>query len=226
LRKKVACLHAHHSNIEYMEEALRLYDVTTLHFVDPGLLFRVTQDTSFPKSEAQRKAAEQIAWIETCGVDAIVITCTNYIALLEEGNLHGSVPMLKIDEPYFEALYRLPQPPVMLFTNPATVEGTVKRFTEFTKSKGRDVQPDVRVLEGVFPLIMQGKKEEYLHEVCTFLHNLVKEEPEASLSVAQLSMTEAAQQFERQTSRRIIHPLGTLQAYIADIWGLPKSIGK
>lgn len=220
LRKKVACLHAHHSNIEYSEKAFQQYDVDTLHFVDPGLLICVTQDASFRHSDAQRKAAEQIAWIEKCGADAILITCTNYIALLEEANLNCSIPILKIDEPYFEALCRQPRPPIMLFTNPATVEGTVKRFTDYAKAKGSEMQPDVRVLEGVFPLIMQGKKEEYLHKICAFLHNLVKEDPEQIVSVAQLSMVEAAQQFERQTSIPIIHPLGTLQAYIADEWKL------
>ncbi|MFK4314224.1 hypothetical protein ABH953_003034 [Bacillus sp. RC236] len=35
--KKLACLHAHHSNIEYIDRALQSFGIEILHFVDPIL---------------------------------------------------------------------------------------------------------------------------------------------------------------------------------------------
>ena len=84
MRKRLGCLHAHYSNIEYIEDALSLYDVELIHFVDPALMYRVTSDENFKVADAQKKVKEQIEWIAQYNVDAILITCTNYIALLPE----------------------------------------------------------------------------------------------------------------------------------------------
>jgi hypothetical protein len=37
MMKKLGCLHAHHANIAYVDQALQPYDVEVIHFVDPGL---------------------------------------------------------------------------------------------------------------------------------------------------------------------------------------------
>ena len=47
LRKRLGCLHAHYSNIEYIENALSPYDIELIHFVDPALMYRVTSDGKF-----------------------------------------------------------------------------------------------------------------------------------------------------------------------------------
>ena len=102
LGKRLGCLHAHYSNIEYIENAFAPYNIELIHFVDPGLMNQVTKNKNFRESEAQRKVIEQIEWIAQCQVDAILITCTNYIALLQEDQLSTSVPIIKIDEPFFD----------------------------------------------------------------------------------------------------------------------------
>jgi hypothetical protein len=38
VKKRIGCLHAHYSNIEYIEEAFSAYEVEFIHFVDPGLV--------------------------------------------------------------------------------------------------------------------------------------------------------------------------------------------
>ena len=102
LGKRLGCLHAHYSNIEYIENAFAPYNIELIHFVDPGLMNQVTKNKNFRESEAQRKVIEQIEWIAQCQVDAILITCTNYIALLQEDQLSITVPIIKIDEPFFD----------------------------------------------------------------------------------------------------------------------------
>lgn len=99
--KKLGCLHAHHSNIEYIEQAFQSEeDLELLHFVDPGVLQHVSKGSD----GVAYKVKEQIEWIISCDVDAMLITCTNYIALLEnEAVFNASIPIIKIDEPFLKA---------------------------------------------------------------------------------------------------------------------------
>jgi hypothetical protein len=204
LKKKIGCLHAHYSNIDYIDIALSAYNVELNHFVDPGLMNRVMTDPDFTKSEAQMKVKEQVEWVVQTGVDAVLITCTNYIALLS--GLSTDVPIIKMDEPYFEALCKIDQPQTVVFTNPNTVPGTMDRLLQYAKTKHKTLDIEVQVIENTFELIMSGKKEEYQKEVVNFL----KKEQHRAVSVAQLSMVGAAQQVELETSQTIINPLNEL----------------
>ncbi|WHY00455.1 hypothetical protein [Neobacillus sp. DY30] len=204
MKKKIGCLHAHYSNINYIEMALSAYDVELSHFVDPGLMYRVKNDEGFTDSNAQRKVKEQVEWVVQSGVDAVLITCTNYIALLED--LAANVPIIKMDEPYFEVLCEIDQPQTILFTNPDTVPGTMNRLQQYAKSKQKVLDIEVVVIENTFELIMSGKKDEYQKEVADSLKNYQGR----TVSVAQLSMVGAAQQVEQETSQMVINPLGAL----------------
>ncbi|MEH6942466.1 hypothetical protein [Bacillus sp. JJ722] len=208
MRKKLACLHAHFSNIQYIEQSLSSYDIELIHFVDPGLIHRVNHDRHFQPENAQKKVKEQIEWMANCGVDAILITCTNYIALLPEDDLLASVPILKIDEPYFEYISSIRQPQTIIFSNAATVKGTMERLNQYATRKQRSLNVDVMIIPDVFELIMKGLQQEYTQAVSTFLINTSKDKE--NLSVAQLSMVEAAQQVEEATLITIINPLNLL----------------
>ncbi|MFB3164829.1 hypothetical protein ABLO26_26060 [Neobacillus sp. 179-J 1A1 HS] len=204
MKKRIGCLHAHYSNIDYIEIALSAYEVELSHFVDPGLMVRVMTDPKFTDSDAQSKVKEQVEWVVRSGVDAVLITCTNYIALL--GELSTNVPIIKMDEPYFEALCQIDQPQTILFTNPDTVQGTMNRLQQYARSKQKTLNIEVQVIENTFALIMSGKKDEYQREVVNFL----KKNHHRVVSVAQLSMVGAAKQVEHETSQTIINPLNTL----------------
>ena len=86
-------MHVHHSNIDYIDKAFSAYDVELIHFVDPGLMRRLTMEPSFQKEKAGKKIAEQIKWMESSNVDAILLTCTNYIAMLKEDLLISNIPV-------------------------------------------------------------------------------------------------------------------------------------
>lgn len=204
MKKRIGCLHAHYSNIDYIQTALSAYDAELSHFVDPGLMDRVMSDTDFTEADAQRKVKEQVEWVVKTGVDAVLITCTNYIALL--GEFATDVPIIKIDEPYFEALCEINQPQTIVFTNPDTVSGTMDRLQQFAKNHQKSLDIEVQVIKNTFALIMSGKKEQYQSEVVNFL----KKYQHRVVSVAQLSMVGAAQQVERETSQTIINLLNAL----------------
>ena len=215
LRKRLGCLHAHYSNIEYIENALSPFDIELIHFVDPALMYRVTSDENFQEADAQNKVKEQIEWIAQCNVDAILITCTNYIAILQEDQLLISVPIIKIDEPFFDYICNIQQPQTILFTNPATVEGTMERLKHYANNHQKSLDLEVIVINNTFELIMQGRKEEYNQEISKFLDQIIKDEKKV-ISVAQLSMVDASQQVEYKTSKTIINPLNTLVSSIVN----------
>ena len=76
-----------------------------------------------------RKVKEQIEWMISCDVDAILITCTNYIALLEDETLFDpSIPIIKIDEPYFESICKQ-QPQFILLQ---ILQLSKERWQDFT----------------------------------------------------------------------------------------------
>lgn len=215
LKKRLGCLHAHYSNIEYIERTFQNdEDMELIHFVDPGVM----QQISKGMDNVVRKVREQIEWIASCGVDAILITCTNYIALLQDdAAFDSSIPIIMIDEPYFESICNVQQPITILFTNPLTVEGTMARLHQYAKQHEKSVTVVAKVIEHTFDLIMQGKKEAYSDAILQTLLSLTDEH--RLISVAQLSMVDAAQQFEEQTAISVIHPLKPLVAVVK------KSIG-
>ena len=211
--KKLGCLHAHYSNIEYIENAFAPYNIELVHFVDPGLMSQVT-NKNFKESDAQRKVNEQIEWIAQCQVDAILITCTNYIAILQEDQLSTSVPIIKIDEPFFDYICTIGQPQTILFSNPATVEGTMERLKHHASQQQKTLDLEVIVINNTFDLFMRGLKEDYDQEVSKFLTQIINEKK--VISVAQLSMVDAARQVEKQTSKTMINPLNTLVSSIVN----------
>ncbi|MFC7686646.1 aspartate/glutamate racemase family protein [Ureibacillus sp. GCM10028918] len=215
LRKRLGCLHAHYSNIEYIENAFSTFNIELIHFVDPALMYRVTFDENYQESDAQNKVKEQIEWIAQCNVDAILITCTNYIAILQEDQLSISVPIIKIDEPFFEFICSIQQPQTILFTNPATVEGTMERLKHYANNQKKSLNVEVIVINNTFELIMQGLKEEYNQEISKFLEQIINDKNKV-ISVAQLSMVDASQQVEDKTSKTIINPLKTLVSSIVN----------
>ncbi|MGW9165322.1 hypothetical protein ACWGPZ_28805, partial [Priestia megaterium] len=70
MKKRLGCFHAHHSNIEHIEKALKPYNIELIHFVDPGL-DRIKMDSNFTKEVAQKKIKDTLEWISSCHVDAI-----------------------------------------------------------------------------------------------------------------------------------------------------------
>lgn len=218
MRKRLGCLHAHYSNIEYIENVLAPYNIELVHFVDPGLMNRLTSDQNFNEVDAQQKVKEQIEWIAQSNIDAILITCTNYIAILQEDHLSISVPIYKLDEPFFDFICNIQQPHTLLFTNAATVEGTMERLRLFADTYQKSLNIEVVVLNNMFDLIMQGRKKEYDQEVARMLEQLIYEDK--IISVAQLSMVDAAQLVEAKTGRSITNPLKTFVSTIVKELGL------
>ncbi|PNQ80880.1 hypothetical protein [Paenibacillus sp. F4] len=222
LKQRVGCLHAHHSNIAYVERAFASYEVELVHFVDPGLMRRVSLDPNFSAADASRKVEEQLKWIAQSDIDIILITCTNYIVLAEKAQLTMPTPVIALDEPFFHEICDDLLPRTLVFTNPATVEGTMKRLYHTATLLGKpDISSmiEVKVVEDAFELIMQGREDEYKELLVRSLYELREADPSRELVVAQLSMVDAALQVELETGQTIGNPLRSLSNSIEDLLG-------
>ncbi|WP_240633130.1 hypothetical protein [Paenibacillus montanisoli] len=217
--KKIGCFHAHYSNIEHIERALKDVKVELIHFVDPGL-DRRKQDERFTLEQAERKVEESLGWIAGSHVDAVLVTCTFFTALWDEERHRLPVPIVKIDDPLFRVLAKQNKPVLFVFTNPATVDGTMKQFQAYAERHGASVQAAAAVLPGTFELIMRGKKEEYFNEVTAGLMRMAEENPDTAIVAAQLSMAPAAQYVENMTASAIGNSLVSLAGYMQEKLGL------
>ncbi|MFS0784495.1 hypothetical protein [Bacillus sp. 1P06AnD] len=215
MKKTIGVLHAHHSNIPYIERIINPHTTNALHFVDPGLLHRISQSEMFPDHTAQHRVKGQLEWISSCHVDAILITCTNYIACLDELSIAFNIPLLKIDEPLFQFLCSHQERHTLFFTNPKTVPGTMKRLQEYSQLLDTPVNTQVDIIEGAFDLLMKGRKQEHDQRVSSYI--IEKSRKEGSYAVCQLSMVDAAEQAEHRISSPIIQPLRLLKEAIACI---------
>ncbi|PKJ52991.1 aspartate/glutamate racemase family protein [Bacillus sp. SN10] len=209
--KKLACLHAHHSNIEYIDRAFQFIEIEICHFVDSILSYRLKMERKFEREHARNNLKDIIQYIAGSDVDALLITCTDYITLLDE-NFKINIPILKIDEPFFEMICHVEEPQTILFTNRRTVSGTVERLNQYAQQNNKSIHIKVEVINEIFELIMQGRKDEHDAKLEKYIYEIMKDRNEI-ISVAQLSMVDAASRVENVMEKKIINPMNALAEY-------------
>ncbi|WP_176586560.1 hypothetical protein [Priestia megaterium] len=216
MKKRLGCFHAHHSNIEHIEKALKPYNMELIHFVDPGL-DRIKMDSNFTEEVAQKKIKDTLEWISSCHVDAILITCTFFTANIKQDKLACSIPIIKIDDPLFHSICEKDEPQILVFTNPNTVEGTMNQLINFAAKQKKNIQVEPYLLENTFNLVMEGKKEEYIESVSSGLNQLVNNHPDKIVSAAQLSMVPSAEIIESKTDTYVGNHLKSLSNYLEEL---------
>ncbi|MEG8980313.1 hypothetical protein U8Y98_26760 [Priestia megaterium] len=216
MKKRLGCFHAHHSNIEHIEKALKPYNIELIHFVDPGL-DRIKMDSNFTEEVAQKKIKDTLEWISNCHVDAILITCTFFTANIEEDKLSYSIPIIKIDDPLFHSICEKDELQILVFTNPNTVEGTMNQLINFAAKQKKNIKVEPYLLENTFNLVMEGKKEEYIESVSNGLNRLISNHPDKIISAAQLSMVPSAENIESKTDTYVGNHLKSLSNYLEEL---------
>ncbi|MCS7464746.1 hypothetical protein N0M98_32180 [Paenibacillus doosanensis] len=198
---------------DYIHNALEPYDAELVHFVDPGL-DRRKADPGWTPEQSAEKVASMLHWIGSSRVDAILITCTFFTAHIPQ-QYSSPVPVIKIDDPLFAAMGESAQPPLLVFTNPATVQGTAERWQAYARQRGIDRPLKTELLEGTFELFMRGDKDAYLKAVSEGLARLAERHRESRVWAAQLSMAAAARQAAERSGAVIGEPLGALTEAMA-----------
>ncbi|WJH32339.1 hypothetical protein N6H14_18205 [Paenibacillus sp. CC-CFT747] len=214
--RTIACLHAHHSNIAYFDSLPKESGLSFVHFTEPGLSRRLAGDAGFTEAQASARLAEMVRWIASCRLEAVLVTCTQYCALLPEV-LQAAVPVYRLDRLFFAGLCSIEGPQRIVFTNPAGVEPGMAELNRYAESADLTLEAEPLLIPDSFELVMSGRQEEYRRLVTSFLERNASSS-DRPLSVFQLSMTEAAEQAERTTGRRIGHPMREVAAFLQ---GLP-----
>lgn len=213
---RIGCLHGHYSNISLLSDAFAAFDVELIHFVDPGLLLQNEGTSVHTKEQSHAKLREQLNWMRNCGVDAIVITCTQYAALVTpEDEATATVPLFTIDGPFFHELARHTELQVLLFSNPATVQPTMERLVKHAHSQNLHPEIQVSLVENAFALLMENKQEAYREAIKDALYQLRQTFPDQPIAVAQLSMAPVADQFAKENDCTISHPLHSLTSLMS-----------
>lgn len=213
-KPRLGCLHAHHSNIGYIENIIPHETLEAVHFVEPGLLRRIGSDPEFSLDDASAHVRQQLDWMTACGVDALLITCTNYIAAMPARPDGPDIPIIKIDEPFFAYLLQQPPRHLLLFSNPDTVAGTVRRLEAYAAAQGVEPQIEVEIIPNTFNLFLTGQTDTYNRAVAERLRELLRLNRFTSLSVGQLSMVDAARRVAHETGHVIGDPLQPLRAHL------------
>lgn len=177
---KVACLHAHHSNKKYIDQLFS--DVA--HTVKPRI-----------------RKAEILATLEMLSqqADVVYMTCTDYIAQIEGESVAPNI--IKIDAPFFQLLAERTGVQTLIFTNTATINGTIARLHR----TGKAVNYEIIMIEQAYELLLNGHKEAHDRLVIQKLTELST--TGRNLAVAQLSLVDAAEAVDAT----ILHPLMSLQ---------------
>lgn len=213
---RIACLHGHYTNIPLLSEAFASFDADLIHFVDPGLLLQNGGTPVHTKEQSHAKLRDQLTWMQSCSVDAIVITCTQYASLLtREDEASNTVPIFTIDGPFFHELAQLTEPQVLLFSNPATVTPTMERLVQYARSHRLQPNIQVRLVENAFALLMENKHEAYREAISDALHHLQQTYPGQHIAAAQLSMAPVADQFAKDYGCTVAHPLHSLTSQMS-----------
>lgn len=207
MSKTVICLHASAANIEVINKAFHNSSFQLQHIVDAQLMKLIQQGAS--SQRLQQKIQSQLDDIVALNPDFILITCTNYIAVLDEVKWISDIPILKIDELLFEQLQSTQKPIKILFSNEATVAGTMKRLRAYCQ---QELDIEVIVVPEIFELYLAGDTLRHdqllfnaLQELDTFENTVV---------VAQLSMAKVAQIYSRLHKNEIINPITAVEQYL------------
>ncbi|TQK74616.1 hypothetical protein FB479_101218 [Brevibacillus sp. AG162] len=213
---RIACLHGHYSNISLLSDAFAAFDVELIHFVDPGLLLQNAGTPVHTTEQSHAKLRDQLAWMQSCTVDAIMITCTQYAGLVTpEDEATATVPIFTIDGPFFHEIAQHTEPQVLLFSNPATVQPTLERLVKHGHSYNLHPEIQVSIVENAFALLMENKQEAYREAIKDALYQLHQTFPDQPIAVAQLSMAPVADEFAMENDCTISHPLHSLTSQMS-----------
>lgn len=169
--KKILCIHAHESNIYYLDKLLRVFRCTIEHRVI-NLMDNTKKSKEILKKEINSYLSEDIA--------VCILTCTEHSSMVDEDSING-VSILKIEEPIIEKLLYDHNDKVLVFTNPNTVDLTVNKIKN---SKYQFQNYKIDIIPESFDLILKNEKTLYKNLILDYISKESKD-----IYLMQLSMS-------------------------------------
>lgn len=166
----IICIHAHDSNIQWIENTIGDKEIKHIVLED---LVRIKDSV-----KVKERVLQQLDKYSARDVSCFIITCTYFSAHLPETY---AVPLIALDELLFRRIANEPKIQ-LVFTNEATIEGTLARYERF---KNPNQRLTVHYIENAFDKVMLGEMSAYKRIVKEGLAQLNQEIP---IVVGQLSM--------------------------------------
>ncbi len=207
MRPRMICLHASEANVEIIDREMKEMPFDIKHEVDTHLLSMIR--TKQPLELQKAYVVEELNKLTLQEPALLFVTCTNYVALLDEINVTTQFPILKIDEILYEQLKDIHNPIKMLFTNKETIRGTMQRFRQFVS---QDVEVEVLHIPDVFDWYLAGDTLRHDQKVLTTLLEL--DAYENTVVVAQLSMSRIASIYSKLSGNEVLSPVTALKEYM------------
>lgn len=203
--KKIVCIHAHQSNIDYLDRMLEPFPCTVQHEV-----IQLTEGNSDDSAVLKKKILRFLSQ-ETV---ACFLTCTVHCGLIKEKVLQG-IPILKIEDPIIETLSSDLNDKVLLFTNPATVDLTMSKVQKRISRKQSNQNYEVEVIPDIFDLISKNKKNLYRTALLESIKTKTK-----TVYLMQLSMSLITDEYLPNGSKIINPYIEAKREYTKTIFGL------
>ncbi|MEI5988915.1 hypothetical protein A5881_000402 [Enterococcus termitis] len=157
--KKMICIHAHASNIPYLIKVFQNHqDIHLAHYVLTDFLENFTTEniTGF----IEEKVTENVT--------NVIITCTMYSNLLQQDFIK-EVPILRVEDPLVAHIVANSNKKELIFSNPKTVEQSMKKVETVYAEQKRTTDYDVFIVPNAFDLIMRDQKEAYQRTLIDYL---------------------------------------------------------
>lgn len=144
-------IHAHNSNISYMEALFNEDEIVKKH-----LVIKPQMDLDDQRKKLMALIKEEL----TSEVVGFMITCTVYASLIEASDIDG-VPIWKIEDPIIQAIIQDDHQKILFFSNPDTVALTMAKVEAAYQTKDKASDYQVLLIPHSFPLIMSGQQLAY-----------------------------------------------------------------
>lgn len=207
MRPRMICLHATEANIEIIDREMKEMPFDIKHEVDTHLLSMIRAKQPLELQKAY--VVEKLNKLTLQEPALLFVTCTNYVALLDEINVTTHIPILKIDEVLYEQLKGIHNPIKMLFTNKETIRGTMQRFRQFVSE---EVEVEVLHIPDVFDWYLAG--DTLRHDQKVLMTLLELDAYENTVVVAQLSMSRIASIYSKLSGNEVLSPVTALKEYM------------
>lgn len=207
MRPRMICLHATEANIEIIDREMKEMPFDIKHEVDTHLLSMIRSKQPLELQKAY--VVEQLKKLMLQEPALLFVTCTNYVALIDEINVTTHIPILKIDEILYEQLKGIHNPIKMLFTNKETIRGTMQRFRQFVSE---DIEVEVLHIPDVFDWYLAG--DTLRHDQKVLMTLLELDAYENTVVVAQLSMSRIASIYSKLSGNEVLSPVTALKEYM------------
>jgi Asp/Glu/hydantoin racemase len=134
--------------------------VLVKHILDEPLMEGIRQRGVSTSSDSAR-LWDHIKMAESIRARAVLVTCSTLSPLLDNLRPLTALPLVKIDEAMIAAAVQAGDRLGVLATNPTALASTQMLLEAQARKSGREIACELRLVDGAFSALLNGKTEEH-----------------------------------------------------------------